>query len=294
VASSPDLPRGWDPRSDSLEDLVRTLFDEDELRRDAAEGAPRTERNESVDPPQPPSAAPTELGPKPGQPRPADLGPRPGTSRPTGGTVHPRFYPLAVAALATATLLVGGAAGWQIHAARAPAAGVATDAAVSTRAAAPATAALSPPVSPAPTATTAALTAAVAPAPVAIPFGTRSDVGEGWRLAATRPYLCDVLMAIPALQQDGTRIIRVTLTLTNRTGTTQPTRAWELAAAADGEPAELVLWPAERFRGVPDVMLTPGRSVRFLVAVRVPQERTRVEITARRADTLRAVLGGSL
>ena len=40
--------------------------------------------------------------------------------------------------------------------------------------------------------------------------------------------------------------------------------------------------------------LTPGRSVRFLVAVRVPQERTQVEITARRADALRAVLGGSL
>jgi len=288
VASSPDLPRGWDPRSDSLEDLVRTLFDEDGPRRDADEGAPRIERNESVDPPQPLSAAP------PGQPRPADLEPRPGTSRPTGGTVHPRFYPLAVAALATATLLVGGAAGWQVHAARAPAAGVPAAAAVSTRAAAPASAALSPPVSPGPTATTAALTAAVAPAPVAIPFGARSDVGEGWRLAATRPYLCDVLMAIPVLQQDGTRIIRVTLTLTNRTGTTQPTRAWELAAAADGAPAELVLWPAERFRGVPDVMLTPGRSVRFLVAVRVPQERTRVEITARRADTLRAVLGGSL
>ena len=288
MASSPDLPRGWDPRSDSLEDLVRTLFDEDGPRRDADEGAPRTERNESVDPPQPLSAAP------PGQPRPADLEPRHGTSRPTGGTVHPRFYPLAVAALATATLLVGGAAGWQVHAARAPAAGVPADAAVSTRAAAPASAALSPPVSPAPTATTGALTAAVAPAPVAIPFGARSDVGEGWRLAASRPYLCDVLMAIPVLQQDGTRIIRVTLTLTNRTGTTQPTRAWELAAAADGAPAELVLWPAERFRGVPDVMLTPGRSVRFLVAVRVPQERTRVEITARRADTLRAVLGGSL
>jgi hypothetical protein len=214
-------------------------------------------------------------------------------SRTTGGTVRPRFYPLAVAALATATVLVGGAAGWQVHAARTPAAEV-TAPAVTNLPAAPTTAAPSPPVNPPPTATAAALTTAVTPAPVAIPFGTRSDIGEGWRLAATRPYLCDVLMAVPALQQDGTRIIRVTLTLTNRTGTTQPTRPWELAAAADGAPAELVLWPAERFRGVPDVTLTPGRSVRFLVAVRVPQERTRVEITARRADAPRAVLGGSL
>ena len=73
MASSPDLPRGWDPRSDSLEDLVRTLFDEDGPRRDADEGAPRTGRNESVDPSQPRSAAPTERGPEPGQPRPADL-----------------------------------------------------------------------------------------------------------------------------------------------------------------------------------------------------------------------------
>jgi hypothetical protein len=207
---------------------------------------------------------------------------------------RPRFYPLAVAALATAIVLVGGAAGWQVHAARPPAAAVPAPPAVSKQAAAPTTAPLTPPVSPAPAATAAALTAAVAPAPVAIPFGTRSDVGEGWRLATTRPYLCDVLMAIPVLQRDGTRIIRVTLTLTNRTGTTQPARAWELAAAANGVPAELVLWPAERFRGVPDVTLTPGRSVRFLVAVRVPQDRTQLEITARRADAPRAVLGGSL
>jgi hypothetical protein len=294
VASSPDLPRGWDPRSDSLEDLVRTLFDEDDLRRAADEGAAGTGQSEPVNPPQPAPAIPAQLGSEPGQPRPVDPEPGPVTSRTTGGTVRPRFYPLAVAALATATVLVGGAAGWQVHAARAPAAGVTAATAVSNRATAPTTAPLPPPVSPAPTATVAALTAAVAPAPVAIPFGTRSDVGEGWRLATTRPYLCDVLMAIPVLQQDGTRIIRVTLTLTNGTGTTQPARAWELAAAADGVPAELVLWPTERFRGVPDVTLTPGRSVRFLVAVRVPQERTRMEITARRADALRAVLGGSL
>ena len=38
--------------------------------------------------------------------------------------------------------------------------------------------------------------------------------------------------------------MRVTLTLTNRTGAPQATRAWRLAATADGAPAELVEWPA--------------------------------------------------
>ena len=40
--------------------------------------------------------------------------------------------------------------------------------------------------------------------------------------------------------------------------------------------------------------LAPGRSVRFLVAVRIPDRRTQVEITAHRADAPRAVLSGSL
>ena len=75
-------------------------------------------------------------------------------------------------------------------------------------------------------------------------------------------------MAIPVLQKDGTRIMRVTLTLTNRTGAPQATRAWRLAATADGVPAELVQWPAAKFRGVPDRTLNAGRSVGFLVAIR--------------------------
>jgi len=101
-------------------------------------------------------------------------------------------------------------------------------------------------------------------------------------------------MAIPVLQQDGTRIMRVTLTLTNRTGTPQPARIWRLAATADGTPAELVLWPAERFRGVPDVTLTPGRSVRFLIAIRVPERRVHLRIAAERDAAPGAVLAGTL
>jgi hypothetical protein len=192
--------------------------------------------------------------------------------------------------LAAAILLVGSAAGWQIGSAGTPAP-------------APAAANLAPatPVpssSPVPTSTApavgAALTTTPQAEPVGIPFGTRSDVGDGWRLAATRPYPCDVLMAIPVLQQDGTRIVRVTLTLTNRTGVAQPARVWDLAATADRTTAELVLWPAERFRGVPEVTLAPGRSVRFLVAVRVPNGRTQLEITAQRDSATRAVLRGSV
>ena len=191
--------------------------------------------------------------------------------------------------LAAAILLVGVAAGWQISSAPAPAPAPAADLALITPAPS------SPPVTtpPAPAAV-AALTTTPGPAPVGIPFGTRSDVGEGWRLAATRPYPCDVLMAIPVLQQDGTRIVRVTLTLTNRTGTAQPARVWELAATADRTPAELVLWPAERFRGVPDMTLAPGRSVRFLVAIRIPDGQTQLEITAQRASATRAVLNGTV
>ncbi len=125
-------------------------------------------------------------------------------------------------------------------------------------------------------------------------FGARANLGDGWRLAASRPYPCDVLMVIPVLQQPGTRIMRVTLTLTNRTDGPQRASSWQLAASADGRPAELVLWPAERFRGVPDVTLAPRRSVRFLVAVRIPDRPTQLEITASRDAQARAVLFGAL
>ena len=130
--------------------------------------------------------------------------------------------------------------------------------------------------------------------PVVLAFGKRSELGDGWRLGTSRPYLCDVLMAIPVLQKDGTRIMRVTLTLTNRSSTPQATRTWTLAATADGAPAELVLWPAERFRGVPDVTLGTGRSVGFLVAIRVPEHPVQVRITAQQNTAPRAVLAGVL
>jgi hypothetical protein len=132
------------------------------------------------------------------------------------------------------------------------------------------------------------------PAPVVLDFGKRTELADGWRLAASRPYLCDVLMAIPMLQKDGTRIMRVTLTLTNRTGAPQQTRAWRLAATADGTPAELVLWPAERFRGVPDVTLKAGRSVGFLVAIRVPDHPVQLRVSAERDAAPGAVLAGTL
>jgi len=135
-------------------------------------------------------------------------------------------------------------------------------------------------------------------APVALPvvtgFGKRTELADGWRLAASRPYPCDALMAIPVLQQDGTRIMRVTLTLTNRSGAPQATRAWRLAATADGAPAELVEWPAAMFRGVPDTTLNAGRSVGFLVAIRVPEHPVQVRITAERDATPRAVLAGTI
>ena len=69
---------------------------------------------------------------------------------------------------------------------------------------------------------------------------------------------------------------------------------WKLAAIADGTPAELVLWPAERFRGVPDMTLESGRSVGFLVAFRVPEHSVQVRITAERDAAPRAVLTGTL
>ena len=204
---------------------------------------------------------------------------------PVAGRRAPAGGRWAVPVLAAAILAVGVAASWQIGSVTAPAPSTA-DLALATSA---------PPSPPVTTpAAAAALTATSEPEPVGIPFGTRSDLGDGWRLAATRPYPCDVLMAIPVLQRDGTRIVRVTLTLTNRTDAAQPARLWELAATADRAAAELVLWPAERFRGVPEATLAPGRSIRFLVAVRVPENRTRLEITARRDTGTRAVFGGTV
>ena len=184
---------------------------------------------------------------------------------------------LAAPALAVAALVTAGLAGGQIVTATAPT-----------------------PVA-APAAPTALPTSAASPptaAPVALPvvagFGKRTELADGWRLAASRPYLCDVLMAIPVLQKDGTRIMRVTLTLTNRTGAPQSTHAWRLAATADGVPAELVEWPAAMFRGVPDRTLNAGRSVGFLVAIRVPEHPVQVRITAERDAAPRAVLAGTL
>ena len=186
--------------------------------------------------------------------------------------------------LAVAALVTAGLAGGQILTATTVASPVAAPAAVPTPAPSPPTAAPTPqPV----------LTAA-APQPVALDFGKRSTLPDGWSLASSRPYLCDVLMAIPVLQKDGTRIMRVTLTLTNRTGAPQATRQWRLAATADGAPAEFVLWPAERFRGVPDMTLNAGRSVRFLVAFRVPIRPVQVRINAEREAAPGAVLAGTL
>jgi hypothetical protein len=229
-----------------------------------------------------------------GPPPPADQQPAPAPPRSPPGPLRGR---LAAPALATAVLLTATLAGWQILAA--------TTAQAPTTNAAQVDPTTIPTQAPSPTGRPQAAAAPVlptpppapapaAPEPVVIDFGTRSEVGDGWRLAANRPYLCDVLMAIPVLQQDGTRIMRVTLTLTNRTGTPQPTRIWRLVATADATPAEFVLWPAEGFRGVPDMTLTPGQSVRFLVAIRVPEHRVDLRIAAERDAAPRAVLAGTL
>jgi hypothetical protein len=182
----------------------------------------------------------------------------------------------AAPALAVAALVTAGLAGGQILTAT-PAGPVPAAAPASPRTAAQ----VAPPTS-------------AAPAPVVVDFGTRTQLADGWRLAASRPYLCDVLMAVPVLQKDGTRIMRVTLTLTNRTGAPQATRPWRLTATADGAPAELVLWPAARFRGVPDTTLSAGRSVGFLVAFRVPEHPVQVRISAERDAAPGAVLAGTL
>lgn len=183
--------------------------------------------------------------------------------------------------LAVAALVTAGLASGQILTATTTPAPVAAPAA-----------AAGPPTTAAPT-PQPVLTAAT-PQPVALDFGKRSALPDGWSLASSRPYLCDVLMAVPVLQKDGTRIMRVTLTLTNRTGAPQATRPWRLAATADGAPAELVLWPDARFRGVPDTTLDAGRSVRFLVAFRVPEHPVQVRITAERDAAPGAVLAGTL
>jgi hypothetical protein len=184
---------------------------------------------------------------------------------------------LAAPALAVAALVTAGLAGGQIVSATAPT---------------PVAAPVAPTALPAPSANPP--TAAPVALPVVAGFGKRTELADGWRLAASRPYLCDVLMAIPVLQKDGTRIMRVTLTLTNRTGAPQATRPWRLAATADGAPAELVLWPAAKFRGVPDTTLNAGRSVGFLVAFRVPEHPVQVRITAERDAAPGAVLAGTL
>jgi hypothetical protein len=225
------------------------------------------------DPGEPASERSTEPPRAAARPAPADRG-RPPPPRRRAGR-------LAAPALALAALVTAGLAGGQILTAPTPAPSpIAAPPSLPTSVAAP-----RPAVQPS--------AVAVAP-PVVAGFGKRTELADGWRLAASRPYLCDVLMAVPVLQKEGTRIMRVTLTLTNRTAVPQPTRAWRLAATADGAPAELVLWPAAKFRGVPDTTLNAGRSVAFLVAIRVPEQPVQVRITAERDATPRAVLAGVL
>jgi hypothetical protein len=258
MGGMPEPPRGWDPKTDSLEDLVHAMFQDNptEAQRSATSDAPPS-----------PAADPRE------RPSPA------AGKRPAGLLSGRGAAPL----LAVAALVTAGLAGGQILTAT-----TATGPVAAAPTAAPSTTVSLP--------TTAAATPqpAAAPPPVALDFGKRSALPDGWSLASSRPYLCDVLMAIPVLQKDGTRIMRVTLTLTNRTGAPQATRQWRLAATADGAPAEFVLWPAERFRGVPDTTLNAGRSVRFLVAFRVPEHPVQVRISAERDAAPGAVLAGSL
>jgi hypothetical protein len=131
------------------------------------------------------------------------------------------------------------------------------------------------------------------PAPVLVAFaGRRVDVGGGWRIGVSRPYLCPVLMNLPALMSGDSRLVRMTVTLINDTGAPQQARAWTLAATANGTPVEMVLWPSAGFRGVPDRVLAPGERVRFLVAVRLPAQRVGVEVTAVHPTGVRAALTG--
>jgi hypothetical protein len=258
MGGMPEPPRSWDPEKDSLEDLVHAMFQDDPKEPEAAAAAP-------------PQAAAADRPKRQAPPR-----SRPRTRLPAR---------LAAPALAVAALVTAGLAGGQILTATTPVpvAAPAGPTGPPTSGANPRTAAqVAPPVP------------VAAPPPVVIDFGKRTQLADGWRLAASRPYLCDVLMAVPVLQKDGTRIMRVTLTLTNRTGAPQATRPWRLAATADGAPAELVLWPAAKFRGVPDTTLNAGRSVGFLVAFRVPEHPVQVRITAERDAAPGAVLAGTL
>jgi hypothetical protein len=260
MGGMPEPPRDWDPKTDSLQDLVHAMF-QDDPKEQAARPA------SSENPPLP--AAENQ-----GRPPPSRSARR---SRSLTGR-------LSAPVLAVAALVTAGLAGGQILTAATAPAPLAAPAVAPTTAPIPTTAVPTPqPVLP-----------AAAPQPVALGFGKRSTMPDGWSLASSRPYLCDVLMAIPVLQKDGTRIMRVTLTLTNRTGVPQATRQWRVAATADGAPAEFVLWPAERFRGVPDTTLNAGRSVRFLVAFRVPLRPVQVRINAERDAAPGAVLAGTL
>ena len=333
MSGSSGLPGGWDPDKDSLEALVRRMFrrGDDRPRSKPAEPAEPSKPAAPAEPAEPAAsravepAAPAEPS-KPAEPAAAAAAPEvpedcdaPGSSRDQGapqapegrgaatiGTTRPSPTPpgaepptprpsqpgasaerrrrrIAAGALAVVIVAVLAFTGWQVRGG-APAA-VPGDA--------------PPPVDPQTSAAMALTTAvqaptAAGPAPVGIAFPGRADVGEGWRIAVTRPYLCTVLMAVPALQKPGTRIVRVSVTLINRTGSTQPANAWSLDVATSGGTAELVLWPAEGFRGVPDVLVAPGRSVRFLVAVRIPDEPTRVDVRADRGTATRAVLAGTL
>ena len=83
-------------------------------------------------------------------------------------------------------------------------------------------------------------------------------------------------------QQNGTRIVRVTVTLINNTGRPQRAKTWSLTARVGDLPAEMVLWPEEGYREVPDVILGPHRSARFMIAVRIPYQRTQLKINADR------------
>lgn len=298
MSGSPDLPPDWDPESDSLEELVHRMFASDGPRPQAGSTAGTTFLESS------------DTG-RPISPRPSPLPPVPTVVAPQAATAVARELPDRVATgagrvhvmtsgLAGAIVLALSLAGWQVHTGAPGTAGggqvtgpantLATASSLSTEPepvvdpqAGAAMAINVPPVPPAPL-----------PAPVDIAFGARGDVEDGWRIGVSRPYRCTVLMAIPVLQQDGTRIVRVTVTLVNNTDRPQRADMWSLRAMAGDAPAEMVLWPAAGFRGVPDVDLAPDRSVRFLVAVRIPDQRTQLKISADRETATRAVLAGTL
>src|SRR5258705_10168313 len=98
----------------------------------------------------------------------------------------------------------------------------------------------------------------------------------------------------PVRQKAAAGIRGVPRTLPTRTGPPRATPRGRWAGTAEGAPAEFVLWPAERFRGVPDMTLNAGRSVRFLVAFRVPERPVQVRINAERDAAPGAVLAGTL